>query len=168
MSSDPSWFHPRGSLASDGWEAVVDARLDGWHHTGLRVAALRAGAALTLPAGDVERMVVPLVGDVVVEWTDARGRSGTERLAGRSSVFDGPADVVYLGVGTEAAVTGAGRVAVAEAPADQALDVQVLRAADIPVEIRGAGRSTRQVHNFGTTGGLHAQKLLVCEVVTPA
>ncbi len=168
MSTDPSWFHPRGSLARDGWESVVDARLAGWQHTGLRVADLRAGAPLTLPAGDVERMVVPLTGDVVVEWADARGGSGTERLAGRASVFDGPADVVYLGVGTSATVSGAGRVAVAEAPADQVLDVQVLRAADIPVEIRGAGRSTRQVHNFGTPAGLHAQKLLVCEVVTPA
>jgi 5-deoxy-glucuronate isomerase len=46
--------------------------------------------------------------------------------------------------------------------------VQVVRAADIPTELRGAGRSTRQVHNLGTPGVISAEKLIVCEVVTPA
>jgi 5-deoxy-glucuronate isomerase len=168
MNDETRWFFLRGDLARGGWQTVVDGEVDGWQHTGLRVGELAGGAELRLPARQVERMVVPLSGDVVVEWSDGRGGSGTVELAGRRSVFDGPADVVYLGIHTEARVTGSGRVAVAEAPADQVLDVQVLRAADIPVEIRGAGRSTRQVHNFGTPAGLHAQKLIVCEVVTPA
>ncbi|MBP1239724.1 5-deoxy-glucuronate isomerase [Frigoribacterium sp. PvP120] len=168
MDDETRWFFPRGDLAHDDWQTVVDGELDGWQHTGLRVGELADAAELRLPPRQVERMVVPLTGDVVVEWSDARGGSGTVELAGRASVFEGPADVVYLGVGTEARLTGSGRVAVAEAPADQVLDLQVLRAADIPVEIRGAGRSTRQVHNFGTPAGLHAQKLIVCEVVTPA
>ena len=98
-------------------------------------------------------MVVPLVGDVHIEWSNASG-SGSIDLEGRASVFDGPPDVAYLGVGTAATLTGSGRVAVAEAPATEVLDVEVLRKADIPVEIRGAGRSTRQVHNFGTPAGL--------------
>jgi 5-deoxy-glucuronate isomerase len=59
-------------------------------------------------------------------------------------------------------------VAIAEAPATERLPVSVLRAAQTPVEVRGRGRSTRQVHNFGVPGGLAAQKLLVCEVITPA
>jgi len=167
MDDDTRWFFPRGDLARHDWQTVVDGEVDGWQHTGLRVGEL-AGTGARLPAVGVERMIVPLCGDVVVEWSDARGGSGTVELAGRSSVFEGPADVVYLGIDTEARLTGEGRVAVAEAPADQVLDVQVLRAADIPVEIRGSGRSTRQVHNFGTPAGLHAQKLIVCEVVTPA
>ncbi len=41
-------------------------------------------------------------------------------------------------------------------------------AEEIPVELRGAGRSSRQVHNFGTPDALDAAKLIVCEVVTPA
>lgn len=168
MNDEPRWFFPRGDLTRDGWQTVVDGDLAGWQHTGLRIGELRDGVSSTLAAGGVERMVVPLAGDVVIEWSDDRGGSGTVELAGRASVFDGPADVAYLGVRTEAVVTGHGRVAVAEAPADQVLDVQVLRRDDIPVEIRGAGRATRQVHNFGTPDGLHAQKLIVCEVVTPA
>lgn len=171
MQAEPTWFFPRTALAQGGWESVVDDSLPGWQHTGLRIADLGDGAggdaALTLAAGDVERMVVPLTGDVHLEWQGA-GSSGQIDLEGRASVFDGPPDVAYVGVGYAASLTGSGRVAVAEAPATEVLDVQVLRKAEIPVEIRGAGRSTRQVHNYGTPAGLHAQKLIVCEVITPA
>jgi 5-deoxy-glucuronate isomerase len=166
MQAEPTWFFTRTALARDGWESVVDDTLEGWQHTGLRVGELTNGE-LALAAGDVERMVVPLRGDVRVAWSGA-GSSGEIDLEGRASVFEGPPDVAYLGVGHSAVLTGTGRVAIAEAPATEVLDVQVLRKADIPVEIRGAGRSTRQVHNYGTPAGLHAQKLIVCEVITPA
>jgi len=161
------WFHPRDSLARDGWQSVVDQSLDGWQHTGLRVGLLDGGARLRLPAGEIERMIVPLDGDVVVEYTSADD-TGSETLGGRPSVFHGPSDVAYLGVGAAAVLSGRGRVAVAEGPATERIPVQVMRASAVPVEIRGAGRSTRQVHNFGTPQGLRAQKLIVCEVVTPA
>jgi 5-deoxy-glucuronate isomerase len=116
-------------------------------------------------------MVIPLSGSVVVEH---RGENASTRereqveLSGRESVFDGPSDVVYLGAGVSATLTGTGRVAVAEASATRSLPVQVMRAGEVPVEIRGAGRCTRQVHNFGTPGGLDAQNLIVCEVITPS
>lgn len=166
MHDSPQWFFTRSSLARDGWESVVDDSLEGWQHTGLRVGEL-GGGSLALEPTAVERMVVPLKGDVHISWQNADG-AGEIDLSGRSSVFDGPPDVAYLGIGTTATLTGSGRVAVAEAPATLSLEVQVLRAAEIPVEIRGAGRSTRQVHNYGTPAGLHAQKLIVCEVITPA
>jgi 5-deoxy-glucuronate isomerase len=44
----------------------------------------------------------------------------------------------------------------------------VLRAEAVPVELRGAGASSRQVHNFGVPGALEAERLIVCEVITPA
>jgi len=167
MNASPQWFFTRPELSREGWESVVDATLEGWQHTGLRVGELGGGVRLALGSDGVERMVVPLTGDVTVEWTDGTD-SGTIELEGRASVFDGPPDVAYLGITATATLTGSGRVAVAEAPATESLPIEVLRKADIPVEIRGAGRSTRQVHNYGTPAGLHAQKLIVCEVITPA
>jgi 5-deoxy-glucuronate isomerase len=155
------WMFPRGSLAAGAWESVVDATLPGWAHTGLRVAQLDGD--VPLEAGDVERMIVPLSGSFTVT-TAAR----TYELAGRANVFSGPTDVVYLGAGSSAVLTGIGRIAVAEAPTDQRLPDAHLGIADVPVEIRGAGRSSRQVHNFGTPAGLGAAKLIVCEVITPA
>ena len=162
MPTVNEWFFPRGSLAGQGWTAVVDASLPGWAHTGIRIAELD-GDAPALRAAGVERMVVPLAGTFTVE---ADGE--TYRIGGRASVFDGPTDVLYAGVGTAVRISGAGRVAVAEAPATEALPVTLLPADEVPVEIRGAGTSTRQVHNFGVPGALAAQKLIVCEVITPA
>jgi 5-deoxy-glucuronate isomerase len=162
MTRTNEWFSARGTLARDGWDAVVDDTIEGWRHTGLRVATL-AGDAPALPARNTERMIVPLAGSFTVE---ADGR--TYGLRGRASVFDGPTDVLYTGAGVEVRIAGTGRVAVAEAPATEPMPVTLLPAADVPVEIRGAGRSTRQVHNFGVPGALAAQKLIVCEVITPA
>ncbi|MCU1473295.1 MAG: iolB [Amnibacterium sp.] len=156
------WFFPRHRLAQEDWETVVGPDLDGWQHTGLRVASLDGGT-VELPADEVERMVVPLSGAFRVA-TPLR----VFELTGRAGVFDGPTDVVYLGAGSAATISGSGRVAVAEAPTDQVLPDAHLPAAEVPLEIRGAGRSTRQVHNFGTPDGLDAAKLIVCEVITPA
>ncbi|MBO1740762.1 5-deoxy-glucuronate isomerase [Leifsonia sp. TF02-11] len=156
------WYHPRGALARGPWETVVDDHVTGWQHTGLRIAQLD-DTSVDLEAGPVERMVVPLAGSFAVT-----GPGGVVQLEGRASVFDGPTDVMYLPVGTAATISGSGRVAVAEAPATAVRPAAYLPRAEVPVELRGAGRSSRQVHNFGTPGALDAQKLIVCEVITPA
>ena len=61
-------------------------------------------------------------------------------------------------------------MAVAEAPADAArARAGTSRRDEVPVELRGAGRSSRQVHNFGTPGRRWTpSRFIVCEVVTPA
>ena len=166
-TTDQRWFHRRGELARDGWESVVDASTPGWAHTGLRVAELGAADALVLAETDVERLFVPLNGTFRVDWTlDAEAQ--TTRLAGRASVFSGPTDALYLPVGATAELTGAGRIAVATAPTDEVRPARHIAAVEVPVELRGAGRSSRQVHNFGTPDSLDAAKLIVCEVITPA
>ena len=166
-SSDRRWFHRRGDLARDGWESVVDATIPGWQHTGIRVAELADADRLTLDARDVERIVVPLAGSFYVVHRHFPGEWET-RLHGRRSVFDGPTDVLYLPAGTTAEVRGRGRVAVAEAPTTETKPWRYIPASEAPVELRGAGRSSRQVHNFGTPQALDAARLIVCEVITPA
>jgi 5-deoxy-glucuronate isomerase len=109
-------------------------------------------------------MVVPLAGEAFEVRVDGEATT----LAGRASVFDGPADVLYAGAGTEVRISGTGRIAVAEAPAARRIPSAVLRAEAVPVELRGAGASSRQVHNFGVPGALEAERLIVCEVITPA
>ena len=165
------WFHPRGLLARDGWEAVVDSTVGGWRYTGIRVAELASGEVL-LEAGPVERIVVPLAGSFTVHYRTAaieeRTEARSQELVGRESVFHGPTDVHYLPIGTSAVIAGTGRVAVAEAPATVAHPVAYLPVDDVPVELRGAGRSSRQIHNFGTPQALLADRLIVCEVITPA
>ncbi|MHC6228296.1 5-deoxy-glucuronate isomerase [Arthrobacter sp. MMS24-T111] len=165
-----NWVYPL-STASDGkWDVSIgtsDSSLsvEGWAHTGLKVATLPAGAAVDLPAASEERIVVPLSGSFTVTV------DGTEYpLAGRPTVFSGPTDVLYSGTGRTVRITSAdgGRVAVATAPAQASYPTRLVPAADIPVELRGAGNCSRQVHNFGTPAALEADRFIVCEVLTPA
>jgi 5-deoxy-glucuronate isomerase len=176
------WFFTRGSLAQGGWESVVDDAREGWSYTGIRVAEL-AGGFVTLDAVAVERIIVPLAGSFTVEYSlsadaavvsvaagvaSASTAPVIQKLAGRASVFHGPTDTLYLPTGTAATITGSGRVSVAEAPTQRAYPVAYLPATEVPVELRGAGRSSRQVQNFGTPAALEADRLIACEVITPA
>ena len=162
MPAHNEWFYPRGALAAGGWESVVDTRIAGWKHAGVRVASLDDGG-ITMPADETERLLVPLSGSFRV------AHEGTVTvLEGRASVFDGPTDVLYLGAGSRAFVRGPGRLAVAEAPAWTRYPSRRVHRGEVPVEIRGAGRDTRQIHNFGTPDTLRAVSFIVCEVITPA
>ncbi|MGZ4662395.1 MAG: 5-deoxy-glucuronate isomerase, partial [Arthrobacter sp.] len=165
-----NWVYPLGTAADGTWDVSIgtsDSSLavDGWAHTGLKVATLPAGAAVELPAADEERIVVPLNGSftVTVDGTDYP-------LAGRRSVFAGPTDVLYCGTGRAVSISSAdgGRVAVATAPAQASYPTRLVSAAETPVELRGAGNCSRQVHNFGTPAALEADRFIVCEVLTPA
>lgn len=167
MSEDTRWLHRRGDLGRDGWESVVDATTPGWAHTGIRVARLGARDVVHLGETGVERIVVPLAGGFVVAHRGHPGE-GESTLVGRASVFDGPADVLYLPIGTTVEIRGEGRVAVAEAPTTERRPWRYIPASETPVELRGSGASSRQVHNFGTPQALDASRLIVCEVVTPA
>ncbi|MFC4397806.1 5-deoxy-glucuronate isomerase [Arthrobacter sedimenti] len=165
-----NWVYPLGTAADGKWDISIgtsDSSLsvEGWAHTGLKVATLAAGAAVELPAADEERIVVPLTGSftVSVEGTDYP-------LAGRASVFSGPSDVLYSGAGRAVSISSndGGRVAVATAPAKASYPTRLVSAAETPVELRGAGNCSRQVHNFGTPAALEADRFIVCEVLTPA
>lgn len=165
-----SWVYPLGSARDGRWDVslgATDSALDvpGWAHTGIRVTTLAAGESIAVQAGAEERIVVPLSGAFIATVDGA-----SYSLAGRASVFTGPTDVLYSGIEravTIAAVDG-GRVAIASAPARVGYPTRLIRAADIPVELRGAGNCSRQVHNFGTPAALEADRFIVCEVLTPA
>lgn len=162
------WFFPRESLASPGWESVVDATIEGWQYTGLRIAHLGKGQSAQLNAQAIERIIVPLSGSFDVTYQSSDGVEKSQHLHGRTSVFDGPTDSLYLPINTSAVVSGTGRVAVAEAPADESFPIAYIPRESVAVEMRGAGSASRQVHNFGTPGNLNASRIIVCEVITPA
>lgn len=161
------WFHRRGELAEGAWETVVDERTPGWQHTGLRVGRLAAGESLSLDTTGVERIVIPLAGSFTVTHTE-NGEETVTELRGRASVFAGATDVLYLSAAATAVVTGEGRFAVATSPTQDVRPTRYISFDEVPVELRGNGASSRQVHNFGTTATLDAARFIVCEVITPA
>lgn len=166
--SNGVWFYPRGELSRDGWESVVETGKDNWKFAGFRVAELD-GNSVSLSAEKLERIILPLNGSFTVTYSlEGDPSVHTQALVGRKSVFHGSSDSLYLPTGTEAQITGTGRVSVAEAPTEKHFPVAYLAAEGVPVEIRGAGRSSRQVQNFGTPQALAADRFIVCEVITPA
>jgi 5-deoxy-glucuronate isomerase len=118
-----------------------------------------------ISTGDSETLVLPLSGDVVIECAGER-----LELAGRASVFDGPTDFAYLPPGETATLLSrsGGRMALPSARTDRRLPVRYGAAADVAVELRGAGQCSRQVNNFCTPETFDAAALIACEVITPA
>ncbi len=166
------WTYPRGTATSGKWEVSLGAsdserHIEGWAHTGIRVAQVSPGDSLELAPFDEERIVVPLSGGPYHVRID-----GAEQhtLRGRESVFAGPTDVLYVGIahGITIIAGSAGRIAVASAPASTSHPTAFIAAEETAVELRGAGTCSRQVHNFGTPAALEADKLIVCEVITPS
>jgi 5-deoxy-glucuronate isomerase len=88
------WVYPLGSAAEGCWDVSLGTsdstlRVDGWAHTGLKVATLGPGAAVELPAAGEERIVIPLSGAFTVSVDGEK-----YQLAGRAGVFSGPTDVL--------------------------------------------------------------------------
>jgi 5-deoxy-glucuronate isomerase len=167
------WVLPRGAASREGFDVVVDDRVEGWTHTGLRVATLAEDDTCRVPAGAWEYVVVPLSGSVRVSARLHGVTHRTVELAGRPSVFAGPTDVAYAPAGSELVLTataGSSRVAVCAAHVNRGGSgtFRHVDAADVPVELRGAGIASREVRNFGIPGVLDADALIACEVVTPA
>ncbi|MEO7422574.1 MAG: 5-deoxy-glucuronate isomerase [Ornithinibacter sp.] len=168
-----TWCHLAGTRAEGEWDCVIDERLDGWAHTGLRTATLAPGASLDLALTDDEAVVVPLSGGLGVEVFDG-DRVEVFELAGRPDVFAGPTDVLHVPIGCSLRLVGSGavtaRVAVclARVEAPSGRRPVHLAAEDVPVELRGAGTASREVRNFGVPGVLDAQRIIACEVITPA
>jgi len=134
----------------------------GWTESSLKVVELESPHGLTLDTGETEVMILPLSG----QGTVGSGHE-TFELSWRASVFDGPADMVYIGTGNTYTLSGEGRFAICGSRAARQLPNRRVAAADVPVELRGTGNCSRQVHNFGTAGVFEADSLIACEVITP-
>jgi 5-deoxy-glucuronate isomerase len=160
-----SFFLPRGETATPPFELDISPERAGWAFSGLRVLALEPGGSHAFDTGEDELIVLPLEGGCVVRV------DGQElAIAGRESVFTQVTDFVYvprdarLEIGSERG----GRFAFPSARAKQRLEPCHVAAEDVPVELRGAGRASRQVINFCAPAAFPADRLIAVEVLTPA
>lgn len=149
-----------GTTAEGPFDLVVTPESAGWGYSGLRV--LELDGTETVTTGDAEALVLPLSGSCTV-----RVDGETFELAGRTGVFDAVTDFAYLPRDAEATITGAGRFALPSAKTAKRLPARYGPADGVPVELRGAGNCSRQVHNYCLPHTFDADQLLVCEVLTP-
>lgn len=154
-------YIPAGS-APMPYAVHITPQSAGWAETSLQVLDFGNAGEITLNTGGTEVMILPLAGGGSVR---CGGQEFT--LAQRPAVFDGPADMVYLGIGQQFSLQGRGRIAICGARASRRFPNRRVAAADVGVELRGAGNCSRQVHNFGTATAFDADSLIACEVITP-
>jgi 5-deoxy-glucuronate isomerase len=136
----------------------------GWRYTGLRVVELGPGATRSLETGEDEMLVLPLAGSCRIDVADSRFA-----LAGRASVFDAVSDFAYLPIRSRARLSSAGgaTIALPSARAEEPHPPAYVPADAVPIEVRGAGRATRQLTNFFAPDVGRAQRLVAVEVLTP-
>ncbi|WP_067604262.1 5-deoxy-glucuronate isomerase [Nocardiopsis listeri] len=156
---------PALSTARPPFRTVVTPDTAGWVHSGLRVLALEPGHSARITTGDSETLVLPLEGGCTVALD-----SVVFEVEGRDDVFSRVSDFVYLPRDARATITSrdGGRFALPASRCDRALPARYGSAEDVPVELRGAGQSSRQVNNLCLPGTFAADRLLVCEVLTPS
>lgn len=168
MDSEKKFY--KNSETSDAlWDvAVSPENVSCLNYSGLRVASLDGIYDVDLPASNLERIIIPLNGEGFDVAYTVDGETHVQFLNGRESVMHGASDVLYLPVGAQAVLRGSSRVAVAEAAATNVKPVQFVSKDDIQIELRGSEYSSRQVHNFGMPNMIDADRLMVCEVITPS
>jgi 5-deoxy-glucuronate isomerase len=155
----------RGTAAEGAYELLVTPERADWGFSGLRILVLEPGNAHAFDTGEDELIVLPLAGGCSVTVDGERFT-----LAGRASVFSEVSDFAYVPRDTAVELSSerGGRFALPSARAGRRLEPRYVAAADLAVELRGAGQASRQVNNFCSPEGFAADRLIAVEVLTPA
>jgi len=165
-----NWLFTKGKLTKGNLVVDFDAEnppLQPWMRSGLKVGEATDG--ISVAANSNEHLILIARGEfVVVDYKLNDGSDHQIELQGRKSVFHGPADVLYLPRGTSFVVKGNARVIIAAAIAENVKQVQFMPKSEVPVFIRGAGRESRQIHNFCMPDTMDADRLICVEGIVPA
>ena len=159
------WHRKAGSASRAGFDVAIGPKEAGWEHTGLYVVTLAPGESRIITGREHEWLVLPLSGAVRVE---CGGK--LLMLFGREGPFAGPTDYAYVPVHSTFTIhsEAGARIALPHAKASASLPFRRIPAEETVIELRGAGRCSRQVNNFGTPSVLNADSIIACEVLTPA
>jgi len=154
-----------GSAATGRYALEITPEAAGWATSSLRLLVLEPGETHLFETGEEEMVVLPIAGSCVVTCDGE-----TFPLEGRRDVFTRVTDFAYVPRDAEVEVTSpeGGRFALAGARCSRRLPARYRAAADVPVEIRGAGACSRQVNNFCSVDAFEADQLIAVEVLTPS
>lgn len=164
------WLYRKGELTNGKLDVALDAAkapVVPWMRSGLIVGDAAGG--IELPADQNERVILISSGsEITVNYQLSNGEQAELKLFGRQSVFHGPCDVLYLPNNTSATVTGSAKVIIGQVIANHEKHVVLMRKDEIPVLIRGAGRETRQIHNFCMPDTMDTDRIISVEGIVPA
>lgn len=137
----------------------------GWDYISFEARSLPTGGNWSFATGESELVVVNLTGVYTIQ--SPIGTWGP--VGGRSDVFSGAADAVYLPRRTDFTVTAdlGGDFAVAWVPTDEDHDPWHIRAEDVAANVRGGDNVSRQINDLLPPGS-PVHRLVLVEVYTPS
>jgi 5-deoxy-glucuronate isomerase len=153
--------------AGSGTQISVTPRQAGWNYVGFGVRQIARGDVWSGRTGRHETCLVLLSGAVSIAWSPGQRR--TVRLGPRRDVFSDYPHAVYLPPGTsfEIRASRPSEIAQCQSPTDKQFPARRIGPEECGLEIRGGGNATRQIIDILPPAAA-ADRLLVCEVLTPA
>jgi 5-deoxy-glucuronate isomerase len=150
-----------------GSQLALTPRRAGWKYVGFSVRQVAAGDSWSRRTGRDEVCLVLLGGHVSIAWPPEQRKPVT--LGPRRDVFSEYPHAVYLPPGTtfELQAKRASEIAECRSPTAKRFPARVIRPGDCGFEVRGGGNATRQIIDILPPAAA-ADRLLVCEVLTPA
>jgi 5-deoxy-glucuronate isomerase len=139
----------------------------GWDRIGFAVHQIAGGQTWSGRTGSNEVCLVLLSGLATATWNPGGRRSA--RLGPRGNVFSDYPHAVYLPPGTTFALRASRltEIAVCQSPSDRSFPARLIPPEECGLEVRGGGNATRQIIDILPPSSA-ADRLLVCEVLTPA
>jgi 5-deoxy-glucuronate isomerase len=150
-----------------GTQITVTPKRAEWEFVSFAVRQIAASDTWRARTGGNEVCLVLLSGLASVAWSPGQARR--LRLGPRRDVFTGYPHAVYLPPGTTFELTASRQteIAVCQSPTTKQLGGRIIGPADCGLEVRGGGNATRQIIDILPPSAA-ADRLLVCEVLTPA
>jgi 5-deoxy-glucuronate isomerase len=168
MSHAKTLLHSRSlPKAQSGTEIALTPRRAGWEYVGFAVRQVAAGGMWSGRTGGDEVCLVLLSGLASIAWSPDRPKPVT--LGPRRDVFSDYPHAVYLPPRTAFELRAKRLTVVAEcrSPTAKTFPARVIRPENCGFEVRGGGNATRQIIDI-LPPTAEADRLLVCEVLTPA
>jgi 5-deoxy-glucuronate isomerase len=158
---------PLAKKTQSGTQVALTARRAGWEYVGFAVRQIAAGDVWSGRTGRNEVCLVLLSGLASATWSPGRPKS--VRLGPRRDVFSEYPHAIYLPPGTafELRATRVTEIAECSSPTSRRFPARVIFPSDCGFEVRGGGNATRQIIDI-LPPSADADRLLVCEVLTPA
>jgi len=153
-----------------GPQVVLTRRRAGWDYVGFAVRQIAAGEAWSGRSGGDEVCLVLLAGFADARWSEGtRAAARSVRFGPRRDVFSDYPHAIYLPPRTSFTIAAKRRTEIAEcrSPAARRCAARLIAPADCGLEVRGGGNATRQIIDI-LPPAAEADRLLVCEVLTPA
>jgi 5-deoxy-glucuronate isomerase len=151
----------------DGTILCVTPTTAKWEYIGFEVLSLGIDTVAERDTGDRELCVVVIAGAVDIDSEHGSWHG----IGGREDPWSGPPDAAYLPPGTSVRLRASAgpevEVALCWAPARHGAPARVLPGSEVDPETRGHGALERRIYPI-LMGDGEAEKLLVCEVLTPS